>query len=119
MRTTAILLALASVLCVAWTWRLETDYSRAWAKDHAGTPEYRLADGTRVDVMTQTQAIEFEYPHKWAESLGQALYYAAATGLQPAIVYIVSGPKDERYLARARRTVEFWHLPVVIETVQR
>ena len=119
MKTTAILLALAAILACGWTYRLETSYSKAWATEHAGTPEYRLTDGTRVDVLTDAQAVEFEYPKKWAESLGQALYYASQTGRQPAIVYIVGSPKDQRYIDRARATVEYWHLPVEIMTVPR
>lgn len=41
--------------------------------------EYRLSDNTRVDCMTDTLAVEFDLANKWAECIGQALYYGKQT----------------------------------------
>lgn len=41
--------------------------------------EYRLSDNTRVDCMTDTLAVEFDFANKWAECIGQALYYGKQT----------------------------------------
>lgn len=44
-------------------------------------------------------AIEVDWAKKWAEGVGQSLYYAHMTDRKPAIALIV-GSKDERYVRR-------------------
>lgn len=66
-----------------------------------GEIEVRLKDGTRVDCLTETHAIEYDFAHKWAEAIGQALHYSALTGKKAGIVIIVDpAKKGTRYLAR-------------------
>lgn len=55
----------------------EADYVNAYCN---GQVEYQLNDFTRVGYLTQKYAIEFEWAKKWAESIGQSLYYAKMTG---------------------------------------
>ncbi|MEI6206931.1 MAG: hypothetical protein WCP20_09130 [Desulfuromonadales bacterium] len=64
--------------------------------------EYRLPDGTRADCLTREYAVEVEYAPKWAESIGQALYYAQSTGLKPGVLMIMRNENDERFLKRLR-----------------
>jgi len=64
-----------------------------------GEMEYTLKDRTRVDCLTDEYAIEVDFAKKWAESIGQSLYYAEMTDKKPAVGLIV-GKKDERYLKR-------------------
>jgi len=64
--------------------------------------EHRLPDGTRIDCLTSEYAVEVEYAHKWAESIGQALYYAQSTGHKPGVLMIIQKDKDERFLKRLR-----------------
>ena len=78
-------------------------YQERWCKAHNGIMEYRLSDGTRVDCLTDEYAVEVEFAEKWAEAIGQALYYAAMTGRKPAILLIMErGERDRRYLERIR-----------------
>ena len=66
-----------------------------------GRSEYRLDDGTRIDCLTDTHAIEFDFAKKWAESIGQALYYAMKTGKRAGVVLIIeNAQKEQRYLKR-------------------
>ena len=65
-----------------------------------GVMEYRLPDRTRVDCLTQEYAIEVDFAKKWAESIGQSLYYAKMTDKMPAIGLILDSDKDKRYLKR-------------------
>lgn len=67
-----------------------------------GALEYRLADKTRVDCLTEDYAIEFDFAAKWAEAVGQSLYYALKTCRKPMIALIVESDKDWRYINRAR-----------------
>ena len=79
----------------------ESYYQNIWCKEQKGITEYILNDKTRVDCLTKDYAVEFDFAHKWAESIGQALYYANMTNKKPAIVLITESNNDEKYLKRA------------------
>lgn len=69
--------------------------------------EYLLWDNTRVDIWTSTHAIEVDWPQKWAEAVGQSMYYAALTNKKPGIILLVSDPKkDERHIYRCQTLCE-------------
>lgn len=53
--------------------------------------------------MTKDYAIEFDFAKKWAESIGQSLYYAKMTGKKPAVALILTDIKDYRYVKRVER----------------
>lgn len=98
----ALFLLLPSVAFAAHVHK-EREYQDAWCTKAGGVTEYRLDDGARVDCVTGEYAIEFDFAPKWAESVGQALYYAEATGLQPGVVLIIERPGDDRELDRLKR----------------
>ena len=82
----------------------EKVYQTQWCNQHNGKMEYRLNDKARVDCVTDTLAVEFDFANKWAECVGQALYYGRQTKKQPACVLIMeNGEKDLKYLYRLRR----------------
>lgn len=84
----------------------EAVYQQAWCDKRGGTTEYKLSDKTRVDCLTEKYAVEVDFAPKWAECIGQALYYGKMTGKQPACVLIMErGEKDLKYLQRLRRAV--------------
>ena len=62
-----------------------------------------LWDMTRVDCLTKDYAVEFDFAKKWAESIGQALYYSKMTGKSPAIALILTTPNDYHYVKRVER----------------
>ncbi len=78
----------------------ESYYQEEWAQQWRGVCEYKLPDGTRVDVMTKNFAVEFDFAKKWAEAVGQALHYGRMTGKKPAIVLIIETPSDFKYYKR-------------------
>ena len=77
----------------------EKYYQDKWCTEQGGKQEVRLDDGTRIDCLTDEYAIEVEFAHKWAESIGQAQYYAIKTNRRPGVLLIFS-EGDQRYLAR-------------------
>lgn len=81
----------------------EKDYVNQYCD---GTVEYTLPDKTRVDCLTDEYAIEFDYAKKWAESIGQSLYYAKKTGKKPAVAIIISKESDKKYLQRIKDAYE-------------
>lgn len=81
--------------------RPESYYAAKWCREHNGTLEYVLSDQTRVDCLTDTLAVEFDWASKWAEGLGQALHYSYMTKKKGAVVLLFRDPvKDEKYRIR-------------------
>jgi len=71
----------------------ERDYQAVWCNEFNGEVEVRLRDATRVDCVADIDgvayAIEFDYAKKWAEAIGQSLYYANMLRREPGVVLIV------------------------------
>lgn len=81
----------------------ESFYVSQWCRDDFGKQEFVLWDNTRVDCLTKDYAIEFDFAKKWAESIGQSLYYAKMTGKKPAVALILTDLKDYKYVKRIER----------------
>ena len=73
----------------------EASYQRAWCLMQNGVEEYENKDKTRVDCLTATHAVEFDFANKWAESIGQALHYQKMTGKRAKVVLILEKPKKQ------------------------
>lgn len=81
----------------------EVVYQIKWCEAKGGIIEYELSDKARVDCLTNDLAVEFDFANKWAECIGQAIYYGKMTNRQAACVLIMErGEKDLRYLKRLR-----------------
>ncbi len=79
----------------------EKDYQKFWCDKNCGQLEVVLPDKARVDCVTKTHAIEFDFAKKWAESIGQALYYGEILNKTPGVVLIVEDKvKDKKYIDR-------------------
>ena len=82
----------------------EESYQNAWCSIHGGVTEYENEDKTRVDCLTKTHAVEFDFANKWAESIGQALHYGLMTDKKPKVVLILDNPKTQMvYYKRVQR----------------
>ena len=78
----------------------EKHYQTLLCNELGGEIEFTLKDRTRVDCLTEEYAIEVDFAKKWAEGIGQSLYYAHMTDRKPAIGFIIDLQKEERYLKR-------------------
>jgi len=109
-------------ICVALTatiWRLffpkktrqiflnkgELEISRMLARALNARSEVVLFDKARVDILTDAEAIEVDWAHKWAEGIGQALYYGAVTKKTPVVLLLMNTTDEEKYLARVRQVI--------------
>lgn len=81
----------------------EKYYQTILCNELGGEMEYVLEDRTRVDCLTDEYAIEVDFAKKWAESIGQSLYYAYMTKRKPAIGLIIDEDKDQRYIKRIKK----------------
>ncbi len=117
MRTRLILLTLIIPLfflvsAYAGHGRPERDYQAEWCNACGGQMEHVLPCGARVDCLTKGYAVECDFGPKWAESVGQALYYAEQTGKRPGIVLILERSSDRRYLDRLMVIAEKYGITV-------
>ncbi len=94
----------------------EKYYQKLWCDQHGGVTEYRLDDGTRVDCLTKDHAIEFDFAPKWAESIGQAIYYGLKTDSKPGVVLIMEESTDQRYLDRLNKVAT--HQGITVWTME-
>ena len=109
---------------------LEADYQRVWCTDKGGTAEspvpeanftnlIKTTNRTRVDCLLTEYAIEFDFADKWAEAIGQALYYGEATNRTPGIVLIMENPvRDLKYLIRMFRAIQSSGIKIRVWVVQ-
>lgn len=105
-RIIVTILLISITISPGWAKRLypEAEYQKAWCDKRGGVMEYELPDKTRVDCLLPDLAVEFDFANKWAECIGQALYYGEMTKRQAACVLIMeNGEKDLKYLRRLRR----------------
>ena len=98
--------------CQAKRLHHEKYYQTIWCKAHDGRVEVVLPDRTRCDCLTDTHAIEFDFGNKWAESVGQALFYAIQTGKKAGVVLILEKEKDYKYWIRLNTIIDHYGLPI-------
>jgi len=91
----------------------EKYYQTKLCKKLGGKMEYRLFDKTRVDCLTDEYAIEVDWAKKWAEGIGQSLYYGYITHKKPA-VGLICGKKDTRYIKRLQVVAKKENIKVFI-----
>ena len=59
-----------------------------------------LDDRARIDCLTATHAVEFDFAPKWAEGVGQALYYGLKAVRTPGVVLIMTKKGDQGFQGR-------------------
>ena len=93
---------------------LEKKYQEQWCNTQSNCiMEYELPDKTRVDCLTLTHAIEFDFGKKWAEAIGQSLYYGLITNRKAGIVLILEDKSNEqKYLQRLLTVTEKYGIDV-------
>nr|DAU52961.1 MAG TPA: Toxin Ibs, type I toxin-antitoxin system [Caudoviricetes sp.] len=91
----------------------EKDYQNYWCSANNGKTEVILNDKARVDCLTLNYAVEVDFAPKWAESIGQSLYYASVTKKAPGVLLILENPtKDLIYLKRLQTVAKQHNITV-------
>lgn len=96
------------------TLHLEKVYQEFWCANYGGEAEVTLSDRTRVDCLTDNYAVEVDFASKWAEAIGQSLYYSARTGKKPGILLIIEKNPEKRYLRRLNFAIDEAKLPIKV-----
>jgi len=113
-------LMLFTALCVlAFPAHAKRFHTERWYQDKhcKGIIEYRLPDKTRVDCLVGGYAIEYDFANKWAEGIGQALYYSIETDRNAGLVLIFESQKDCRHLPKFTKTNKGYWLNIDIELI--
>lgn len=78
--------------------------------------EFRLDDGTRVDLLFPHQACEIDWADKWAEGVGQSVYYGLKTRRGPLVILLAKKDGWEKYRDRVEYCgVDCWVYDTRIE----
>jgi len=101
--------------CTKETKHNEKYYQTILCNELAGVMEQSLLDRTRIDCLTDEYAIEVDFSKKWAESVGQSLYYAEMTGKKPGVGLIVADTKkDQRHMKRLELLADKYAIKIFI-----
>ncbi len=92
----------------------ETDYQKYWCNRNNGEIGVSLSDGSRVDCVTETHAVEIGLGRNWAKNIGLALYSSTQTDKSAGIVLILQSPLDWKYLKRMKEAIEYHELPITV-----
>ena len=102
---------------------LEAKRESSWIEEaqitHGGEAKVRLKDGTRVDLLTDTHAIEVEHADNWRDAIGQSLHYARLTDKKAGII-LISIPGDANYtrslgyVKSLNEIIDSYNLPIDI-----
>jgi len=109
------LLLIAGVVCFAGELQEVRRIAKLPDREYTGARiEVRNFDQTRVDLLTEEYAIECDFSSKWAEGVGQALYYSELTGKRAGLVLLVRDMNAEKVnllrakIATRRAGVRLW-----------
>lgn len=120
MRISLIFIFLFISLCLDAQYQKQKEvyYQDLFSKKIKGQKEVVLNDLARVDIVTDTFAIEVDFAPKWAESIGQSLYYGLMLNKKPGILLVVEGKKEERYVNRVTEIARVYGITVWIMNYQ-
>jgi hypothetical protein len=94
----------------------ETYWQDIIQKEIGGEKEYRLDDGTRVDLLFEDKACEIDWANKWAEGIGQSIYYGLKTERPPLVILLAKKDGWEKYRDRVEYCdIECWVYDTRIE----
>ena len=101
--TGPVLIAASVIISAAAPPTYETSIAKRLAPKYHAKLEVRLWDGARADLVSDKVAWEVDWAKKWAEGVGQALYYAQVLEKEPGVILLTKDRKsDARYIYRCQ-----------------
>jgi len=101
MKKLLIIFVLLLASLTSYSQQLERYYRNGFATIMNGQQDVRIpSTGRRVDIVTDTFAIEVDFAEKWSQSVGQTLYYSEKLNKKAGILLVVNGMFDDRYVKR-------------------
>ena len=103
----------------ATLWETERQACDRLAPRYQAETEVRLDDGSRVDLLSQSEAIEVDWAKHWPEAIGQALYYSIKTGRPASIILLVRSDLDQRFVRRCQAVCDHACITLHVERALR
>tara|TARA_S200000501_G_C20410703_1_gene563378 strand:+ start:22 stop:492 length:471 start_codon:yes stop_codon:yes gene_type:complete len=97
----------------------ESTINTRWCDSRGGIAEFRTKDGTYVDCLTDTYAVEAEFDNNWKEAIGQSLHYAESTNKRAAILLIKRQKSKKDYYSELERVIIKYQLPIRIFVIDQ
>ena len=97
----------------------EKSINTRWCDSRGGIAEFRTKDGTYVDCLTDTYAVEAEFDNNWKEAVGQSLHYAESTNKRAAILLIKRQKSKKDYYSELERVIIKYQLPIRIFVIDQ
>lgn len=97
----------------------ESTINTRWCDSRGGIAEFRTKDGTYVDCLTDTYAVEAEFDNNWKEAVGQSLHYAESTNKRAAILLIKRQKSKKDYYSELERVIIKYQLPIRIFVIDQ
>jgi len=93
----------------------EVYYQILFAKEINGKREVVLPDLARVDIVTDTFAIEVEFADNFYEGIGQSELYSIELNKKAGILLVVNGNTEDRFIKKlltvaAKKDITVWLL---------
>jgi len=85
MRWLLIALFLFPAIAEAKRLHQEKHYQEKWCNAWLGKTEVVLHDKSRVDCLIAQHSVEADFANKWAEAIGQSVYYGIVAGKNAGI----------------------------------
>ena len=93
-------------------------YQERWCQVHQGRLEVKLTDNPRVDCMTTTHAVRFDFGKNWTEAIGVGLHYALQSGKKAGVALILEYEEDESYWTLLNDTIRHYKLPIKVWKIE-
>jgi len=97
----------------------EDSINTRWCGSKGGISEFKTKDGTFVDCLTDTYAVEAEFDNKWKEAIGQSLHYAESTNRRAAILFIKRQNSRKDYYGELERVISKYQLPIKVFVINK
>lgn len=102
-----VLLSIALISNCQLSKQPESFYRDLFAASMKAQTSVLLPDMTKVDIVTDTFAIEVDFGPKWAEAIGQSLYYSRSLNKRAGVLLIVDRETEERFVRRLMEVAVF------------
>jgi len=114
-----MILAITAAMLIAPA-HYETEIVKKIAPKYNSKVEVRLWDDSRCDMVGKEIAWEVDWAKKWAEGVGQALYYSILLNKKPGVVLLTyDRKKDQKYIYRAQTVCAKYGIRLEIEELER
>ena len=95
----------------------ESHYQATDCKIRGGKTEVVIKGG-RIDCETKHFVIEYDFADKWAECLGQALFYSAAKDKFGICSLILESKKDFKYIDKLQNVIDYHDLYIKTDVIK-